>query len=110
MAVTSQQIQEFKEKGYFRMPSVIPKSQTAGMEAGIWRALKDQGILQDEPTTWKPGQKVGFKHLREEEEFAFGSPLEVVEVFGDLLKLDQGRIRLVFPGILAALSKNPFVD
>ncbi len=51
--LSSEDAREFLKKGYVIVKNAFDKKLAADIVAAAWRELEDQGIMQDDPKTWK---------------------------------------------------------
>lgn len=103
--LTPRQIDEFDQKGFFRISAAFSQAAAGAMEDKVWKALDHQfGVCRNAPETWAGIQPTGLQHLKEDPAFeAIGSPA-TIEAIDDLLgagrwrrPLHWGQFLVTFP-------------
>ena len=50
--LTQDQIDEFQDRGYLRVPQQVPEEVCLGLRDQIWHRLEKRGFARDQPETW----------------------------------------------------------
>jgi hypothetical protein len=63
--LSGDQICEFTNRGFVRIPGAFPREEAAAVEARVWRWLeKKRGISAEDPGSWPSGQVWGLQELK----------------------------------------------
>ncbi|MEN8158522.1 MAG: phytanoyl-CoA dioxygenase family protein [Myxococcota bacterium] len=63
--LTTEQIAEFEERGFVRIPGAFPREEAEALEGRVWRWLeKKRGISAEAADTWPEGQIWGLQELK----------------------------------------------
>ena len=85
----------FQTHGWVRIPGAFSAEAAAAMRAVVWRALASDGILRDDPTTWREERPNHLQHLKSDPAF------RAVESARTLTAIDE-----VVGGILQHLQRD----
>ncbi len=104
--LTEKQIEDFKHRGYFRVPGAFSRAEALEMEDAIWGALEKQGSVERQtPETWTLTMGVGISHLRSESAFQIEENSVVMQAMAELFSdekwvrpRDWGQLLVTFPG------------
>lgn len=86
--LTQLQIDEFQDRGFLRVPQLVPEEMSLALRDQIWRRLEKRGFIRDQPKTWA-------------EAYANDSRLKEIrrlKCLGDLYTEDTKRIGLQLLG------------
>ncbi|MHC5066226.1 MAG: phytanoyl-CoA dioxygenase family protein [Planctomycetota bacterium] len=66
--LSAQEIDEYRERGYLRLPKTFPDDQVSAIRDRVWSFLeRERGVQREDPSTWRlSGAWLGLKQLKEE--------------------------------------------